>query len=163
MAQNQLQHTTPLSCATFNQKTHGRVVQRQCQVFRVPQIAKKTWSGLQAFVVVERVDMRDGKPFNERHFYISSQILDATLLLNDVIGHWGIENRLHWIKDVTFREDFPLRRGGNAPVNWAILHSFFITNARFFGLVNYSPSSTGFIKSTRTSFFSACMKPPCSP
>jgi len=48
-------------------------------------------------------------------------------LLADTQGHWGIENRLHWVKDVTFTEDFPPRRGGNAPVNWAILHTFFIT------------------------------------
>ncbi|MEH2246710.1 hypothetical protein [Nostoc sp.] len=31
---------------------------------------------------------------------------------------------------MTFQEDFPPRRGGNAPVNWSILHNFFITNAR---------------------------------
>ncbi|MBD2724973.1 transposase [Nostoc sp. FACHB-892] len=55
------------------------------------------------------------------------QNLEAQQLLADTQGHWGIENRLHWVKDVTFSEDFPLRRGGNAPVNWAILHSFFIT------------------------------------
>jgi hypothetical protein len=43
-------------------------------------------------------------------------------------------------KDITFsvgiasgREDFPLHRGGNALVNWAILHTFFIMIARFFG------------------------------
>ncbi|MBU7583157.1 MAG: hypothetical protein KAF91_09670, partial [Nostoc sp. TH1S01] len=90
----------------------------------------------------------DGKPLNERHFYISSQILDAQQLLADTIGHCVRENRLHWggsavggfpdlrqlpFKDVTFSEDFPLRRGGHAPVNWAILHTFFITIARFFG------------------------------
>jgi predicted transposase YbfD/YdcC len=133
MAQTQLQQTIPLSCATLDQETHGRVVQRRCQVLAVPETAKKTWSGLQAFVVVDRIGKRDGKPFNERHFYISSQILDAQQLLADTIGHWGIENRLHWVKDVTFSEDFPPRRGGNAPVNWAILHTFFITIARFFG------------------------------
>ena len=72
-------------------------------------------------------------PWYERQFYISSQIHDAQQLLADTIGHWGIENRLHWVRDVTFSEDFPPRRGGNAPVNWAILHNFFITIARFFG------------------------------
>jgi hypothetical protein len=40
---------------------------------------------------------------------------------------------LHWVKDVTFAEDFPPRIGGNAPVNWAILHSFFMTIARSIG------------------------------
>ncbi|MHC5723508.1 MAG: hypothetical protein ACYTXY_04995, partial [Nostoc sp.] len=53
-------------------------------------------------------------------------------LLARTIGHWGIENRLHWVRDVTFSEDFPQRRGGYAPVNWAILHNLFITIARWF-------------------------------
>ncbi|MDZ8104161.1 MAG: ISAs1 family transposase [Nostoc sp. DedQUE12a] len=91
------------------------------------------WAGLKAIVVVETTGIRDGKPCHEQQFYISSQISDAQQLLADTVGHWGIENRLHWVKDVTFSEDFPPRRGGNAPVNWAILHNFFITNARFFG------------------------------
>ncbi|BAY73973.1 putative transposase [Nostoc linckia NIES-25] len=106
-------------------------------------------------VVVERSGQRDRQPFHECQFYICSQHLEAQQLLGLTQGHWGIENRLHWggsavggfpdlrrlpFKDVTFsvgiasrREDFPLRRGANAPVNWAILHTFFITSARFFG------------------------------
>ncbi|MFN6525715.1 hypothetical protein [Nostoc sp. ChiSLP03a] len=59
--------------------------------------------------------------------------MSAKDALTDTQKHWGIENRLHWVRDVTFSEDFPLRRGGNAPVNWAILHNFFITLARFLG------------------------------
>ncbi|MBD1945680.1 hypothetical protein H6F50_25580 [Coleofasciculus sp. FACHB-712] len=70
---------------------------------------------------------------DQRQFYISSQCLEAKQLLADSRGHWGIENRLQWVKDVTFVEDCPSRRGGNAPVNWVILHTFFITIARFLG------------------------------
>ncbi|MBD2744531.1 hypothetical protein [Coleofasciculus sp. FACHB-1120] len=123
-------------------------MQRQCKVFPVPEKIQKTWSGLKAFVVVERSGVRECQPFYERQFYISSQCLEAEQLLADSRGHWGIENRLHWggsavggfpdlrrlpFKNVTFVEDFPSRRGGNAPVNWTILHTFFITIARFLG------------------------------
>ncbi|MBD2516493.1 ISAs1 family transposase [Nostoc sp. FACHB-973] len=94
---------------------------------------QKKWSGLKTFVVVERLFKRDGQPFYERQFYICSQCLEAQQLLADIHLSWGIENRLHWVRDVTFKEDFPLRRGGNAPVNWSILHNFFITNARQIG------------------------------
>src|SRR5689334_541398 len=55
------------------------------------------------------------------------------ILLGTMTGYWGIENRLHWVRDVTFKEDFPPRLGGNAPVNWSILHNFFITLARQLG------------------------------
>ncbi|MEH2413564.1 ISAs1 family transposase [Nostoc sp.] len=91
-----------------------------------PQQIQKKWSGLKTFVVVERQGKRDGQPFYEHQSYICSQFLEAQQLLSDIQRHWGIENRLHWVRDVTFQEDFPPRRGGNAPVNWSILHNFFI-------------------------------------
>lgn len=133
MAQTTSRQQTPLSCATTVEHLHSRIIQRHCQVFAVPAKIQTQWAGLKAFVRVERVGVRDGQPSHECQFYISSQIQDAQQLLADTKAHWGIENRLHWVRDVTFREDFPPRRGGHAPVNWAILHNFFITVARFLG------------------------------
>ncbi|WP_347276234.1 ISAs1 family transposase [Coleofasciculus sp. FACHB-542] len=133
MAQRQSQRDIPLSSATTVEDIHSRQVQRECKVFAVPQQLQQTWTGIKTFVVIEREGKRDGQPFHERQFYICSQSLSAQHLLADTVGHWGIENRLHWVKDVTFSEDFPPRRGGNAPVNWAILHTFFITIARYLG------------------------------
>lgn len=133
MAQTQSQHETPLTSAITVENVHSRKVQRECKVFTAPEQMQKKWSGLKTFVVVERQGERDGQPFYERQFYICSQCLEAQQLLADIQGHWGIENRLHWVRDVTFKEDFPLRRGGNAPVNWSILHNFFITIARQLG------------------------------
>ncbi|MEI2581191.1 ISAs1 family transposase [Scytonema sp. PRP1] len=129
MAQTQSQQDTPLSSATIVENIHSRLVQRECKVFAVPENLHKQWAGLKTIIVVERCGQRDGQPFRERQFYISSQCLCAQEFLADTIGHWGIENRLHWVRDVTFCEDFPLRRGGNAPVNWVLLHNFFITIA----------------------------------
>ncbi|MEH2203616.1 MAG: ISAs1 family transposase [Nostoc sp.] len=106
------------------------IVQRECKVFAVPEQIQKKWSGLKTFVVIERQGERNGQPFYERQSYICSQCLEAQQLLSDIHLSWGIENRLHWVRDVIFQEDFPPRRGGNAPVNWSILHTFFITIAR---------------------------------
>ncbi len=128
-----LQQHTPLSSAITVDDTHGRTVQRHVQVFAATVALQRQWSGLVCFVVVQREGVRDGQHFHDCQFYISSQSLCANQFLADTIGHWGIENRLHWVRDVTFAEDFPPRRGGNAPVNWAILHNFFITIARFLG------------------------------
>jgi predicted transposase YbfD/YdcC len=133
LAQSQLLQDNPLSCATAIEHHHSRTIQRQCKVFAINDKLQQKWAGLKAFVVVERVGIRDGQPWHEQQFYISSQIRDAQQLLADTVGHWGIENRLHWVRDVTFSEDFPPRCGGNAPVNWAILHNLFITIARFLG------------------------------
>lgn len=132
-AQTKLQQDIPLSSVTTVENVHSRTVQRECKVFAAPEQMQKKWSGLKTFVVVERQGERNGQPFYERQFYICSQYLNAQQLLADIQGHWGIENRLHWVRDVTFSEDFPPRRGGNAPVNWSILHNFFITIARQLG------------------------------
>jgi predicted transposase YbfD/YdcC len=133
MAQTTAQQDIPISCAATIENVHSRFVRRECRVFAVPEPIQKHWQGLKTFVVVQRSGLRDGQPFDECQFYICSQSLSAQQLLADTQGHWGIENRLHWVKDVTFAEDFPPRTGGNAPVNWAILHSFFITIARSLG------------------------------
>jgi len=99
----------------------------------VPEPIQKHWQGLKTFVVVQRSGLGDGQPFDECQFYICTQSLSAQQLLADTHGHWGIENRWHWVKDITFALYFPPRTGGNARVNWAILHSFFITIARSLG------------------------------
>ncbi|HIK40394.1 MAG TPA: transposase [Thermoleptolyngbya sp. M55_K2018_002] len=49
--------------------------------------------------------------------------------LQPIQQHWNIENRLHWVRDVTFEEDHA-RPGGNAPVIWAILNCFIINIVR---------------------------------
>ncbi|OYD90697.1 hypothetical protein CDG76_31290 [Nostoc sp. 'Peltigera membranacea cyanobiont' 210A] len=140
MAQTQSQTQEPLSTTTIEDDTHVGVARRRhrkvlrcCKVFAAPEKLQSQWAGLKTFVQVERSGIRDGQSFQERQFYICSQIMSAKDALTDTQKHWGIENRLHWVRDVTFSEDFPLRRGGNAPVNWAILHNFFITLARFLG------------------------------
>jgi predicted transposase YbfD/YdcC len=125
-----LQKYAPISCATSFDDTHSRLVKRECKVFAVPENLSTNWLGLKTIIVVYRSGYRHGKPWDERQFYISSLIQPAELFLADIQGHWGIENRLHWVRDVTFTEDFPTRRGGQSPVNWAILHNFFITLAR---------------------------------
>ncbi len=133
IAQTLSERGTPLSCATTIDHTHSRLVQRECLVFAAPEYLQKSWAGLETIVVVQRTGERHRQPFYEQQFYICSQCLEAQQFLVDILGHWGIENRLHWVRDVTFCEDLPPRRGGNAPVNWSILHNFFITLARKLG------------------------------
>ena len=47
--------------------------------------------------------------------------MGAAMFGRVVRGHWGIENRLHWVLDVVFREDLARLRSGNAPANMAIV------------------------------------------
>jgi predicted transposase YbfD/YdcC len=66
---------------------------------------------------VERV----GKLEREKRYYLSSTKLSAEMFGQAVRGHWGIENRLHWMLDVVFREDRARLRRANAPENMAIV------------------------------------------
>ena len=79
---------------------------------------RETWSGLGSFVCVERIRRVDGKTSTERHYYISSlDGSDAQAMLGYIRGHWGIENRLHWSLDVSFREDTLRNRVGYSAEN----------------------------------------------
>lgn len=64
---------------------------------------------------------RDGKIERETRLYLCSTVLSAEMFARVVRGHWGIENRLHWMLDMVFREDLTRLRSGNAPENMAIV------------------------------------------
>jgi predicted transposase YbfD/YdcC len=75
-----------------------------------------------ARVVAER---RSGAATSrETRYYLSSLPGNAAVLGNAVRGHWGIENRLHWVLDIAFREDESRVRQGHASQNLALVRRF---------------------------------------
>ncbi len=118
-----------LSQAQSVDTTHNRHVYRQVWVYPAPPQLRCQWQGLRCLIWVERWGMRDGRPFHEQMGYISDLELSAVEFLQRIQQHWGIENRLHWVRDVQFDED-KARPGGKAPVIWAILNCFLITIVR---------------------------------
>lgn len=110
--------------------SHGRTVTRRVQVFAPTTKLQAKWQNLATVGVVHRAGTRQQQSFSETVYYLSSCNWTATQLLAATRQHWQIENGLHWVKDVCFQEDYPLQRGGHAPVNWAILNTFCITLAR---------------------------------
>ena len=57
-------------------------------------------------------------------YYVSSRAMTAPELADAVRGHWAIENSLHWMLDVTFREDAARSRTGHGPANMAVVRHF---------------------------------------
>jgi predicted transposase YbfD/YdcC len=115
-------HAGASSCCTEEQ-SHGRQELRACWVLTDPEGLQERakWPGLQSVIVVVRGRTRGGKNTCERHYYISSKKLAGKRFLEVIRGHWGIENSLHWVSDVTFDEDRSRVRSDHGPESVAPL------------------------------------------
>lgn len=82
---------------------------------------EQKWAKLNSVGMVEYIRTLNGKTTVETRYYISSLTQDAQKFGEYVRSHWGIENSLHWVLDVAFREDNCRIRKDNAPENFAIL------------------------------------------
>lgn len=116
--------SVPHAKATTTEGQHGRVETRTAwSLWQIDWLKQRhAWAGLNSIVCIEAQRAQDGQTSTERRYYISS--LDgrnAAYLLNASRGHWGIENRLHWSLDVTFKEDHSRVRKDHGPANFAAL------------------------------------------
>jgi predicted transposase YbfD/YdcC len=102
---------------------HGRIeVRRLWCTGEVDWVAQQTkWTSLRTIAMVERRRIVGETESLERHYYITSLAPQARPLAEAVRGHWGIENRLHWVLDVTFGEDTSRVRKAYAPENLGLL------------------------------------------
>ena len=100
---------------------HGRIETRNYTVIHdVDWLqARHQWPGLNAVVVVESQREINGKITNETRFYITSLVILANAVGPMIRAHWAIENSLHWVMDMVFRDDECRVRTDNAPANFA--------------------------------------------
>lgn len=119
-------------------KGHGRIEERRCLVstkvdwltserrfpgeYRFPKLA--------AVAMVEaKVELHD-RCHRERRYFIASVPLSAERFAAVVRGHWRIENSLHWVLDVIFKEDLSRLRKGHGAHNMAIVRHFALNLVR---------------------------------
>jgi predicted transposase YbfD/YdcC len=79
------------------------------------------WPGLKAVVMVESSREISGKIEQEKRFYITSLVMLAHLVGPAVRSHWSIENSLHWVMDMLFRDDECRVRNDHAPANFTTI------------------------------------------
>jgi len=115
-------------------KGHGRIEKRR--LVTTTMLAEHlAWPGARQVCQLTRTITRKGVTTTEVHYAIASvgrDRADAARLMKWWRGHWGIENRLHWVRDESFGEDRCRVRTGNAPqvlagvrnmiINWLRSH-----------------------------------------
>ena len=113
------------NCAYWKteETTRGRIETREVwasdDIAWLPQ--KNDWAGLRSLVCVKRTTVEKGITKQQTRYFISSLRAEAKHQGQIIRGHWGIENRLHWQLDVTFREDYSRVRKDNGAENLSVL------------------------------------------
>lgn len=111
----------PLSRFSEKEKKHGRETAREIEVFAKSNIEHKTSKNLASISQVTREGIRQKKTYRQKIYYLSSIIETAENLGKIIRGHWEIENKLHWVKDVIFQEDNLRIKEFQAAANFSLL------------------------------------------
>ena len=107
---------------TTEDKGHGRhEIRRYCVLGTEGLLDVPDWPQLTMIGVAESERTEQGKTTTEMRYYIGSITPAAERFAHAVRGHWGIENSLHWVLDVAFREDECRVRKGFGAENLAVL------------------------------------------
>ena len=104
-------------------ESHGRYEARRCWAATDLDWleGREEWEDLKSVVFIESERFIGDSLSVETRYYLSSLPNDAKLLNESIRSHWGVENSLHWVLDVTFDEDRSRIKKENAPENFGLL------------------------------------------
>lgn len=116
----------PVATARTIEKGHGRLEKRQAWTISHPDYLtyldpQGRWTGLASVVRIDSQRHCTDQHSHETRYYISSLPGEPKQLNTAIRTHWTIENQLHWVLDVAFREDDSRVRQGHAAENLALL------------------------------------------
>ena len=109
---------------------HGRTDERYYYLAKLPRDfpLQKEWPSIKAIGMAVRItEKSDGTTSDDVRYFIVSRYLSGERFARAVRGHWGIENSLHWVLDVTFDEDQSRTRNRHLANNLSWLRRFAIS------------------------------------
>ncbi len=105
-------------------KGHGRIEERAVRMSSDIQWLRDRhphWHAIKSVIEVTSTRHMNGEARSEQRYYISSLPMDAHQAGSAIRAHWGIENQLHWVLDMSFGEDQSHIRKGHAVQNMAVI------------------------------------------
>jgi len=128
--EQQTKDCLPVATYQSQEKSRDRVTHRQVEIFTPPSHLDPAWIGISCVIRVERCGTRNSFPYRSLSYYIGSMSPRSRQLVAGIRGHWCIDNRLHWVKDVITGEDTSPQKSGFAPLNFSILKTWMLTQLR---------------------------------
>jgi predicted transposase YbfD/YdcC len=114
-------------------KNHGRFEVRVCETISDPAVIAwldpaGRWPGLRTIARVTATrTVGEQAPTTSVRYYLTSLSGEAKPIAGAIRSHWGIENGLHWVLDMAFREDDSRTRVGQSAANLAVLRKLALT------------------------------------
>jgi len=128
------QHTGVVLKSTYSEVDagHGRIENRTYRQLLINELIPEAgkWSGIKTVIEVSRCRELKGQVEHEIQYYISSLPINLPLIADTIRGHWEVENKAHYVLDVTYREDDSRIRRENAAENIAVARRFALNLAR---------------------------------
>jgi len=108
---NIITENDPINAWFSEEKNRGRIENRYCEIYPSNPDILSEWKGVQQVIYVHRFGHRPDKKSNygyfyQEHYYITSYPFEtAKKVAQGIRGHWGIENKVHYVKDTLYNED----------------------------------------------------------
>ncbi len=104
---------------------HGRIENRTCYIAtNLEHMDCAKWAGIRTVIKVvsdRYIKSKQRQEESSIRYYISSLDADPQRFSNIIKSHWGIENSLHWMLDVSFGEDASRKRAKNSAMNFSLV------------------------------------------
>ncbi len=130
-----IRNTSPVDKDYTLEKNRGRTEEREVYVYsNIDNALYSNWSGMKRIIHVVSTGIRNGTKYCNDRYYISNKICENASVYNKGIrDHWGIENGLHWVKDVILIEDKSLLLDMERSENMSLIRNVVINLYRMNG------------------------------